>query len=850
MQSDIRLSKAYEQIDAGNVKILSLDIFDTLLWRKCPIPVDLFLILGQKLKEEGWLIDTITPEGFADLRILSEQLVRQKKIQRGIIPEITLQEIYWNFAGIFNQITIEEMIEGKKGIINESDINDLLTIEIALEKQFTQFDHNILRLIHYARKSQIPVTLMSDTYLTQEHITTILDRLDPISGEPFLEQIYKLYISNEQGCGKQLGLFFFMLNDLQISPEYVLHIGDNQKSDCTAAEQAKIPSIYYQKGEKNFGEILDREWPKKNKNERRRQLDLHEGDFGLTTIRSKLMHHGATANMNATDAFFWKYGATILGPVTTGFVRWIYQRCKEIKESDLFCLMREGQFYSNLIRHSAEAYPETPLKTHELWVSRQYMMRTCLFEGSSEELLRIFQSAIPYTVREFCASLGLKIEEIGKFATYANVKMDYEILSEDLIKHICNHPLTKEKILQRSFEARKRFLKYLSTLIDLKSISRMTVVDVGWKGTIQGAIQMVLYKEGYPIKVHGFYLATQENVNFALMQGLVREGYLLKSGLPVDSLMPIRTGIHALEQLATTGLQPLSDYDSDGQVIHKKIRTYPRQLSQVDLMRKGVNAFCELLNEYTQSGAISWNATSPQLEEQLRQILVRSTSLPTKREASFLGTWRHDPRSGVNISPLIAKDSYYDRFASDMFPNALLEDPAVIWPSAYAAKCDNNMAEALQAILQKKISPQCFLSHDTFPLKVFLDTGNGFPKKAAISQLLRSNPNGSFYAFEKLYSLKQPIKKLQLQFTGSSSSILHFKSLRLTLNTLKTVKSVSIVLFESSVQKSGVLLECNVPQIELGIFNIENRNATFTFTFELPDIYAIQMRLCCCAGYD
>ncbi len=156
MNTDRRLFDAYTFLNAGDIKILSLDIFDTLLWRKVPLPTDLFLLLGQQLKNEGWLIEAVTAECFCELRILAEQLARQKKLQSGLPPEITLQDIYWNLSGIFTKISVEEMIEGKKGIINESDVNDLVAMEVAMEKQFTEIDLNILRLIHHAREKKHP----------------------------------------------------------------------------------------------------------------------------------------------------------------------------------------------------------------------------------------------------------------------------------------------------------------------------------------------------------------------------------------------------------------------------------------------------------------------------------------------------------------------------------------------------------------------------------------------------------------------------------------------------------------------------------------------------------------------
>lgn len=845
MPTELRLAKVYELIDSGKIKLLSLDIFDTLLWRKAPYPIDIFLILGQKLKEEGWLIEAVTPECFADIRILSEQLSRQKKIQGGSFPEITLQEIYWNCSGVFTKISIEEMIEGKKGIFNESDVNDLVAQEVALEKQFTEFDFNILRLIHYAKEKKLPVTLMSDTYLSQEQITTILDRIDPLTSKPFLELIDKMYISCEHGRGKRLGLFYVLLQESNITPQHILHIGDNEKSDCHAAAEANILSVYFSKGEKSLSEIIEKEWPQENKGGRRQQLDPFQGDFGLTALRSKLVHNDALKSMNKDEAFFWKYGATVLGPVMTGFTHWIYKRCKELGQTQVFCLMREGHFYAELIKQCAALYPDIKIDPKPLWVSRQYMMRTCIFHASYEELLTVYQTnrSVPFTVGTFCASIGLKIKEVKKFAKYEHVNIELETFAEELMKYLSSHSIAKEKIIQDSYEKRKRFLTYLSSLVDLTSLPSMTLLDVGWKGTIQGALQMLLYKEGYPIPIHGLYLGTQDNVNFSMLQGFIREGYLLKAGHPQNAVKAIRSGSHVLEQVATAGLEPLVDFDPQGRVITKKIKVPAKQLKQVEKMRSGIFAFCDHLNQYMKAGVIAWDSSSTHLEEQLRQILLRSTSLPSAKEASLLGAWKHDHRSGENISPVLAKDPYYEHYTGDMFPKALLEDPSIVWPAAYAAKYDPYLAEAAQAILQEKLPMECFLSHDSLPLKLFLNT-DSFPKKATRSIALKSNANRSFFLYEKLYSVHKPIRELCIEFGGTISTLLRIKSLRLTINRLSKPKSELIIFFEGENNFPNLVIS-GVEEIEPGVFVVKKLSPTFTYSFEASDVYAVQIQLCC-----
>ncbi len=78
--TDSRLISAYEAIDSGKVEILSLDIFDTLLWRKTATFKDLFFILGRRLKNEGWFIPGVRAENFCELRVLAKHKAQKESI--------------------------------------------------------------------------------------------------------------------------------------------------------------------------------------------------------------------------------------------------------------------------------------------------------------------------------------------------------------------------------------------------------------------------------------------------------------------------------------------------------------------------------------------------------------------------------------------------------------------------------------------------------------------------------------------------------------------------------------------------------------------------------------------------
>src|ERR1700683_1435337 len=88
------LLEARNLIDSGRIKLLSLDIFDTTVWRVFPAPTDLFFALGARLVERGVLYPSTSAASFAAERMEAEQTARSRRTSD---REVTLQEIYCEF---------------------------------------------------------------------------------------------------------------------------------------------------------------------------------------------------------------------------------------------------------------------------------------------------------------------------------------------------------------------------------------------------------------------------------------------------------------------------------------------------------------------------------------------------------------------------------------------------------------------------------------------------------------------------------------------------------------------------------------------------------------------------------
>ena len=167
--SDERLRPVRDIIAAGSARVLSLDVFDTLVWRRVPDPCDVFLLLGHRLQEAQELARHITPEAFADLRFAAEKAARAAVQAVTGYREIKLVDIY----ALMPDHLFARGFEAAARI----------KAELACERDLLVLDRNVAALIDVAKQAGARVVLASDTYFTHDECVKVLKRYTPIIPE-------------------------------------------------------------------------------------------------------------------------------------------------------------------------------------------------------------------------------------------------------------------------------------------------------------------------------------------------------------------------------------------------------------------------------------------------------------------------------------------------------------------------------------------------------------------------------------------------------------------------------------------------------------------------------------------
>lgn len=176
--------------------LISIDIFDTVLFRYVKRPTDIFNLVESQCKIPG----------FANARIEAENKSRSK-VPSG---EVSLSDIYRELAYSFSPEEIDTAREA----------------ELAIEAQNLHSKSN--RWIQNLRKTEATIIYLSDMYLPSIWLQEQLQK----SG--LFEHGDRVIVSCEHDASKRTGtLFQIVLNEYQ--PRRWLHFGDNPKADFISA---------------------------------------------------------------------------------------------------------------------------------------------------------------------------------------------------------------------------------------------------------------------------------------------------------------------------------------------------------------------------------------------------------------------------------------------------------------------------------------------------------------------------------------------------------------------------------------------------------------------------------------
>ncbi len=355
--------KLKEIINRSETKVVSFDIFDTLVWRPFWDPTDLFYLVGiyaNQLLNAGDLLD------FRDIRITAEKRAREVgRIQHPAWEEITLDDIY-------------DIIQEYLGL-TDAQRNSIRDKEIELELKYCNSRAYAKEIFDLCKVLGKKVIITSDMYLPKDIIDNILANCGYQGYE-------KLYLSSDVKLGKWSGkLFQFICKDLSISPDTILHIGDDQGSDVTMAHKQGLQSMHFPKAVDRFmnvvptlyaGDLFSHLYKSPFALRDGYQFTRFFGEKCLMAVAANQVFANPYVQFNPETDFNADpcvIGTLALGPHMFAVAKWLADEIKENQYDNLNFMARDGYLAQLCFKELNRVYHLT-VRQDYLYLTRSVML--------------------------------------------------------------------------------------------------------------------------------------------------------------------------------------------------------------------------------------------------------------------------------------------------------------------------------------------------------------------------------------------------------------------------------------------------------------------------------------------
>jgi len=668
-------------------KIVSFDIFDTLITRPVEIPVALFYMVQTAAERDLG----IQLADFPRIRSWAEKRAREESAEE----EIRIENIYQHIIEYY--------------LLSAEDAAKLISCEIEIEIQASLPRSMGKRLWSLAMASGKRIILISDMYLPKTAIEKMLCKCG-YSG-------YKeIFVSSDFASTKRTGkLYDHVLTKLGIGGHSIFHIGDNKNADCTNAEARNFRTMYIPKALDRMrkNEIYNQIFPPRYGSERARATIS-----GLIAYRffEGIPMPGESTTLFANE--LWRLGYAALGPLYVGFSQWLHREAKRDSITKLYFLAREGhllrEIYTSLMGQNA--------------LPNEYIL-------CSRRAARV---AALQTPRQVAALAGEAFAESSRFSSLIKSRfgLDIRTLSSERISELQfdiddaleTTPEGKSKfaracallapeILNRAACERKAYLRYLHDA-GFQNEEKPAVVDLGWKGNMQTALSSLRSGE-----VFGYYLATLAGVESnSTLHGHMRgyAGERLSAGFP-DVILANRKILEVLTCHTDLSFSHFSIGSSGSlhpEFLEDSKHVYNARI--ISEIHRGAKLFaedyCRSFSGADQEALIDYTLVS--------RVLKSFLTNPTKEDVL-----------------LVAALSFEDEFAGATAAT-MQETGSKVWPAGAAILAQQNMAaRAIQALMPK--TPSVPLSVASPPARTpFSEMANqnkrgGTTEKKATSWIVR-----------------------------------------------------------------------------------------------------------------
>ncbi|HEY0326711.1 MAG TPA: hydrolase [Allosphingosinicella sp.] len=573
----------------ASVRYLSLDCFDTLLWRNTVAPRDVFAELP--IAGGG-----IWPRARAESRARKRQ----------------------HFETGTHEVAIEAIYRSLKPNADDPEIEEAVEAELDAEARHCYGFAPTVALMKDAKARGLEIIIVSDTYLSEAQLRELIARA---AGEEVAGLIDRIFVSSAYGLAKAEGLFKPVLQDLGVGPETIFHVGDNKVADHDAPALLGVHTVHLRQFTSECA--------------RRLRFEASAAAMIDSSVRNScpaVAPHRPVLSLHGSDDPVVALGHDVLGPVMHAFATWVEAERREMAERTgkpvkLLFLMRDGhlpmQVYRTLFGEGEGAAVE---------ISR-FTARRASFTGK-ESICNFLSDDCRHGRTDVAArQLGLNRQETSKLCRN---ELGFE--AQKKFNRGVQTPQMLRIIAERSAKFADKLVAHLRRA-GVNEGDAVMFVDLGYAGTVQNLIEPVL-RDRFGIQIAGRYLLFRDHEQ----TGFDKKGLIDERHYDLAAIHALCMPIAVIEQLSTVAQGSVVDYSLDGSPVRKDAGQKGLQNAVRDRVQEACVAFARNAEGVVVRSAASDDADCRRA--MVAAILGRFLFMPTAAEVEVLEAFDHDVNLG------------------------------------------------------------------------------------------------------------------------------------------------------------------------------------------------------------
>ena len=468
------------RIQAGQVKLISLDVFDTILARCVEPPV---IVQHAVCRAVGKQIG-VAPSLVWQARQQAEHDLRAEAVAAGFDHECRYVELLPRWMdNLFKQ--------------HDPSLGHFMCqTELDLEGMALHVKPDAQVFMDWVREQGIKLVAVSDMYLNSDLLCELLGR------KGLLHYFDKVYVSADYQEGKYSGrLFRRMLQQQVMQANHVVHIGDNPVSDRRVACKEGLQGVWlYEKKDLRRRERLALSARMAQRG------GIWIGRHFFDTVQTRIQQNDGLNPRN----FFFRYGRDVLGLAFSVFMQGLQERLQRHQQTQqpiekLFFIARDGFLFERMYQRMGGKIP-----SEYAYLSRKVITAASTADGLTHaQAIVAFYNPKQQGLESVCKVYGLpedKLKPLAKthgFSDFAEPLHDWE----DSRLHAFLNDAQVQSIVQQAGRKHRDLLQRYLTQIGFFAHKRVAMVDIGWNGTVQKFLKQAFGERAdFPI-LHGYYFA-------------------------------------------------------------------------------------------------------------------------------------------------------------------------------------------------------------------------------------------------------------------------------------------------------------------------------------------------------